>query len=149
MSKGKSYCPYDDPDCFKCPFSDCKASLTDINRQRASEHKRVLEKRNREIADAYLQGASTDGLAERYGMNRGTITAILNKEGIQIRRKRKKDKIIEAPEELLYCKNCIHAKVRPDIRSSFWFCWKHRKYITECTVINRCEDFTESEESNG
>lgn len=51
--------------------------------------------------------------------------------------------------ELLFCKDCEYAKYRPDIRegTDFWFCWKHKKYITESTVIisggSECRDYRE------
>lgn len=49
--------------------------------------------------------------------------------------------------ELLFCKDCEYAKLRPDIRHDFWFCWKHKKYITEHTLImsggNDCRDYKE------
>lgn len=52
-------------------------------------------------------------------------------------------------KELLFCKGCEYAKYRPDIREGFWFCWKHRRFITESTVIisggSECKDYTERE----
>lgn len=43
-------------------------------------------------------------------------------------------------KELLFCKDCEYAKYRPDIREGFWFCWKHKRYITQHTVINSYDD---------
>lgn len=54
-------------------------------------------------------------------------------------------------KELLFCKDCEYAKLKPDFRQPFWFCWKHKRYITQHTVINsysddrECKDYRERE----
>ena len=46
--------------------------------------------------------------------------------------------------ELIYCKNCIHAKPKQGL--SIQYCGKHHKYVTEHTVNNRaCKDYTEKD----
>lgn len=88
MSKKKSYCPYDDPDCFNCPFDDCKASLVDLNRQQAVQKKKELAERNRIIVDSFKKGASVKGLADRYGITEHAIIVVLHKAGLSaVRRK--------------------------------------------------------------
>jgi len=87
MSKEQSKCSYNSPDsCFSCPFDDCRATTKDLNRQSAYYKKKQLEQRNNEIIQAYNNGATTDGLADRYGMKKGSIVSILNKNGIFVKR---------------------------------------------------------------
>lgn len=85
MSKEKSRCPYDEPDCFNCPFDDCKASLIDINRQQAVQTRKEKAKRDKEIISLYLQGTSMSGLAERYLMDPANVRRILKQAGIDFK----------------------------------------------------------------
>ena len=51
--------------------------------------------------------------------------------------------------ELLFCKDCEHAKPRPDFSRPFWYCGRHRKFITEYTVINSYSDDRECKDYRG
>ena len=87
-------CPYEEkPDCFNCPFSDCKADTRDLSRQLAVERAEARKERDRIIVEAYLKGADTEGLAERFGFS-GTsnVCRILKRAGIDCKKIRKERK---------------------------------------------------------
>lgn len=80
-------CPMGDtPDCFHCPLKDCAVNTQEINRQEA--RKKILKRaeRDKQIVELWEQGASVDGLMDRYGLTRGTVCAILRQAGIDVKK---------------------------------------------------------------
>lgn len=86
-------CPMGDkPDCFNCPLPDCAADTKDINRQNAVLKILAREARNKEIIELWEQGASVEGLADRFGLTRTFVCEILRKAGIDVKKETQKRK---------------------------------------------------------
>lgn len=70
-------CPYDDPDCFQCPFDECVASGKDISRQLNVKKQMYIIERNNAIVNAYKNGVTRENLVNRFKLNKSTISRIL------------------------------------------------------------------------
>ena len=72
----------ENPDCFNCPYPDCKATMRDLNRQSAYVKRCQEEKRNQKIIDLYIKDKiKIADIAETMCVSVVTIRKILREGG--------------------------------------------------------------------
>lgn len=78
----------ENPDCFNCPFSDCKATMKDLNRQEVYQTHLIEVERNKKIVNLFVnEKVKIKELATRFSLSQPTIRKLLREEGVYDRKR--------------------------------------------------------------